>query len=158
MSSLSPVVSLLRSILPPDASSFDPPSLRPPPILRSIYLRLPPILQSTSLRPPPSRLLAEEQQIRALQQTVDRPPPSHQKQQGCTASDKRKGWKAEKNLRFLLQKVLKQSDIGRIVLPKKEAEMHLPELECRDGISIAMEDIETSRVWNMRYNSSIRFD
>ncbi|KAG6400952.1 hypothetical protein SASPL_137797 [Salvia splendens] len=52
------------------------------------------------------------------------------------------------------QKVLKQSDVGnlgRIVLPKKEAESHLPELETRDGISIAMEDIGTSRVWNMRY-------
>ncbi|CAN1142474.1 B3 domain-containing transcription factor ABI3 [Linum perenne] len=82
-------------------------------------------------------------------------PTLVQQQQG------NQGWKAEKNLRFLLQKVLKQSDIGslgRIVLPKKEAEMHLPELEARDGISIAMEDIETSRVWNMRYNSSIRFD
>lgn len=126
------------------------------------------------------------------------------------------GWKPEKNLRFLLQKVLKQSDVGslgRIVLPKvsvyvtslvinwlyllleqciyiilhqkkdqciyflhkqkiplvyiswcdyfiitmitkieqKEAETHLPELEARDGISITMEDIGTSRVWNMRY-------
>lgn len=32
-----------------------------------------------------------------------------------------KGWKTEKNLKFLLQKVLKQSDVGnlgRIVLPK----------------------------------------
>ncbi|XP_021907276.1 B3 domain-containing transcription factor ABI3 [Carica papaya] len=70
------------------------------------------------------------------------------------ASDRRQGWKPEKNLRFLLQKVLKQSDVGnlgRIVLPKKEAETHLPELEARDGISIAMEDIGTSRVWNMRY-------
>ncbi|KAF6144328.1 hypothetical protein GIB67_024555 [Kingdonia uniflora] len=60
----------------------------------------------------------------------------------------------EKNLKFLLQKVLKQSDVGnlgRIVLPKKEAETYLPELEARDGISIAMEDIGTSRVWNMRY-------
>lgn len=31
------------------------------------------------------------------------------------------GWKGEKNLKFLLQKVLKQSDVGslgRIVLPK----------------------------------------
>ncbi|XP_042976890.1 B3 domain-containing transcription factor ABI3-like isoform X3 [Carya illinoinensis] len=73
---------------------------------------------------------------------------------GRVASDKRQGWKPEKNLRFLLQKVLKQSDVGnlgRIVLPKKEAETHLPELEARDGISIAMEDIGTSRVWNMRY-------
>ncbi|XP_015165452.1 B3 domain-containing transcription factor ABI3-like [Solanum tuberosum] len=51
------------------------------------------------------------------------------------------------------QKVLKQSDVGnlgRIVLPKKEAESHLPKLESRDRISIAMEDIVTSRVWNMK--------
>ncbi|KAF8664961.1 hypothetical protein HU200_054281 [Digitaria exilis] len=70
------------------------------------------------------------------------------------ASDKRQGAKSDKNLRFLLQKVLKQSDVGslgRIVLPKKEAEIHLPELKTRDGISIPMEDIGTSRVWNMRY-------
>ncbi|KAL2336679.1 hypothetical protein Fmac_011125 [Flemingia macrophylla] len=75
--------------------------------------------------------------------------------QGRAASDRKQGWKPEKNLRFLLQKVLKQSDVGslgRIVLPKKEAETHLPELEARDGISITMEDIGTSRVWNMRYS------
>ncbi|KAL5794859.1 hypothetical protein ACOSP7_003453 [Xanthoceras sorbifolium] len=78
--------------------------------------------------------------------------PQNYQRQGT--SDRRQGWKPEKNLRFLLQKVLKQSDVGnlgRIVLPKKEAETHLPELEARDGISIAMEDIGTSRVWNMRY-------
>ncbi|CAN1131290.1 B3 domain-containing transcription factor ABI3 [Linum perenne] len=86
---------------------------------------------------------------------VDQPAmqnQNNQKQGG--AEDKQKVWKAEKNLKFLLQKVLKQSDVGslgRIVLPKKEAEMHLPELEARDGISITMEDIGTSRVWNMRY-------
>lgn len=34
---------------------------------------------------------------------------------------------------------------------QKEAETHLPELEARDGISLAMEDIGTSRVWNLRY-------
>ncbi|XP_028783516.1 B3 domain-containing transcription factor ABI3-like [Neltuma alba] len=75
-------------------------------------------------------------------------------QQNRVSSDKRQGWKPEKNLKFLLQKVLKQSDVGnlgRIVLPKREAETHLPELEERDGISIAMEDIGTCRVWNMRY-------
>ncbi|XP_048336181.2 B3 domain-containing transcription factor ABI3 isoform X3 [Ziziphus jujuba] len=79
-----------------------------------------------------------------------------QNYQGRLASEhRRQGWKPEKNLKFLLQKVLKQSDVGslgRIVLPKKEAETHLPELEARDGISIAMEDIGTSRVWNMRYS------
>ncbi|XP_078445753.1 B3 domain-containing transcription factor ABI3-like [Wolffia australiana] len=65
-----------------------------------------------------------------------------------------KEWKAEKNLRFLLQKVLKQSDVGslgRIVLPKKEAETHLPELQTRDGMTLVMEDIVTSQIWNMRY-------
>ncbi|EEF41288.1 Abscisic acid-insensitive protein, putative [Ricinus communis] len=91
--------------------------------------------------------------------TADRPAmQTAQNQRQQAASDKRQGWKPEKNLRFLLQKVLKQSDVGnlgRIVLPKKEAETHLPELEARDGISIAMEDIGTSRVWNMRY--SFRF-
>ncbi|CAL1361588.1 unnamed protein product [Linum trigynum] len=89
-------------------------------------------------------------------QNADRPAMQNQntQRQGGGASEKRQGWKPEKNLRFLLQKVLKQSDVGnlgRIVLPKKEAETHLPELEARDGISIAMEDIVTSRVWNMRY-------
>ncbi|XP_072965624.1 B3 domain-containing protein VP1 isoform X2 [Typha angustifolia] len=91
------------------------------------------------------------------------PPPAsvphhHQQQQSSqrnalTTLERRQGLKAEKNLRFLLQKVLKQSDVGslgRIVLPK-EAEIHLPELDARDGISIPMEDIGTSRVWNMRY-------
>ncbi|XP_078154039.1 regulatory protein viviparous-1-like isoform X3 [Carex rostrata] len=58
------------------------------------------------------------------------------------------------NLKFLLQKVLKRSDvgsIGRIVIPKKEAEIHLPVLESKDGITIPMEDIRTSQVWEIRY-------
>ncbi|GKU86138.1 hypothetical protein SLEP1_g702 [Rubroshorea leprosula] len=89
---------------------------------------------------------------------VDRTAMQGQNYHRQSASDKRQGWKSEKNLRFLLQKVLKQSDVGnlgRIVLPKKEAETHLPELEAKDGIPLAMEDIGTSRVWNMRY--SFRF-
>lgn len=71
---------------------------------------------------------------------------SDQRQNSCS--------KTERNLKFLMQKVLKQSDVGnlgRIVLPKKEAENHLPELETRDGVTIAMEDIGASRIWNMRY-------
>ncbi|CAN8258255.1 unnamed protein product [Cochlearia groenlandica] len=101
--------------------------------------------------PAPSQLPAMETQL----------PPSDgsgsgsaMPRQQVVVPDRRQGWKPEKNLRFLLQKVLKQSDVGnlgRIVLPKKEAETHLPELEARDGISLAMEDIGTSRVWNMRY-------
>ncbi|MCL7048920.1 hypothetical protein MKW94_012063 [Papaver nudicaule] len=79
--------------------------------------------------------------------------PNYHKQ--INMETRRDGCKpTEKNLKFLLQKVLEQSDVGnlgRIVLPKKEAETYLPELEARDGISIAMEDIGTSRIWNMRY-------
>ncbi|KAL0419679.1 UNVERIFIED_CONTAM: B3 domain-containing transcription factor ABI3 [Sesamum radiatum] len=60
----------------------------------------------------------------------DRPPVQQQNYQRQSSSDRRQqqGWKTEKNLKFLLQKVLKQSDVGnlgRIVLPKKEAESHL---------------------------------
>ncbi|XP_022849472.1 B3 domain-containing transcription factor ABI3-like [Olea europaea var. sylvestris] len=87
---------------------------------------------------------------------ADRPSLQQQNYERQASSNRmqQQSWKTEKNLKFLLQKVLKQSDVGnlgRIVLPKKEAENHLPELESRDGISIAMEDIGTSRVWNMRY-------
>ncbi|XP_049411117.1 B3 domain-containing transcription factor ABI3-like [Solanum stenotomum] len=85
---------------------------------------------------------------------MERTAVKSQKHQKHGSTDKRQACKTEKNLKFLLQKVLKQSDVGnlgRIVLPKKEAESHLPQLETRDGISIAMEDIGTSRVWNMKY-------
>ncbi|GAB4830198.1 B3 domain-containing transcription factor [Ancistrocladus abbreviatus] len=103
----------------------------------------------------PTPVAGQMQTSAGQTQNVDRPISqghSHQRQNG--GDSKKQGWKTEKNLRFLLQKVLKQSDVGnlgRIVLPKKEAETHLPELEARDGIPIAMEDIGTSRVWNMRY-------
>ncbi|XP_009609744.1 B3 domain-containing transcription factor ABI3 [Nicotiana tomentosiformis] len=86
--------------------------------------------------------------------STKRPALRSQNHQKHSSADKRQACKTEKNLKFLLQKVLKQSDVGnlgRIVLPKREAETHLPQLESRDGISIAMEDIGTSCVWNMKY-------
>ncbi|KFK39784.1 hypothetical protein AALP_AA3G287300 [Arabis alpina] len=107
---------------------------------------------NVSAVPPPvsAQLPAMETQL----PTMDRAGTASAMPRQQVVPDRRQGWKPEKNLRFLLQKVLKQSDVGnlgRIVLPKKEAETHLPELEARDGISLAMEDIGTSRVWNMRY-------
>ncbi|KAI3749606.1 hypothetical protein L2E82_20220 [Cichorium intybus] len=105
---------------------------------------------STNTAPPPS--------MEAPHRPPSRPQQAGDRQSKQTPPDKRQGLKTEKNLKFLLQKVLKQSDVGslgRIVLPKKEAESHLPDLDSRDGISIAMEDIGTSQVWTMRY--SLRF-
>jgi len=49
---------------------------------------------------------------------------------------------------MVLTFLLKIISFGRF---QKEAEVHLPELKTRDGIPIPMEDIGTSRVWNMRY-------
>ncbi|KAI4356459.1 hypothetical protein L6164_000481 [Bauhinia variegata] len=84
-----------------------------------------------------------------LQQAVDPMSMQRLNHQG------RQGWKPKRDVRFLMRKVLKESDVGnlrRIVLPKKEAESHLPELnESRNGVSITVEEIGTSRVWNMRY-------
>ncbi|XP_010939475.1 B3 domain-containing protein LFL1 [Elaeis guineensis] len=57
-------------------------------------------------------------------------------------------------LRFLLQKELSHSDassLGRIVLPKREAEAYLPVLTARDGIEINMDDLETFQVWTFKY-------
>ncbi|GLJ34687.1 hypothetical protein SUGI_0697670 [Cryptomeria japonica] len=59
-----------------------------------------------------------------------------------------------KNLKFLLQKELRNSDVGslgRIVLPKKEAEANLPTLTAREGIQICMEDMHLSKKWNFKY-------
>ncbi|XP_071741220.1 B3 domain-containing transcription factor ABI3-like [Rutidosis leptorrhynchoides] len=106
---------------------------------------------STATVPPPSVEVPQRLSSRPFQSSGD---PLNKE----NSTDKLHGLKTEKNLKFLLQKVLKQSDVGslgRIVLPKKEAESHLPDLDSRDGISIAMEDIGTSQVWNMRY--SLRF-
>ncbi|KAJ7541666.1 hypothetical protein O6H91_10G069900 [Diphasiastrum complanatum] len=61
---------------------------------------------------------------------------------------------SEQNLKLLLQKELKPSDVGnlgRIVLPKKEAEIHLPYLTAREGVAIPMEDMKTTQIWNFRY-------
>ncbi|KAD4584349.1 hypothetical protein E3N88_21950 [Mikania micrantha] len=99
----------------------------------------------TAISPPP---------MEAAVRSGGRPLQSGDRHSKQPSLDKRQELKTEKNLKFLLQKVLKQSDVGslgRIVLPKKEAESHLPDLDSRDGISIAMEDIGTSQVWNMRY-------
>ncbi|KAH9553770.1 hypothetical protein CY35_08G029800 [Sphagnum magellanicum] len=55
---------------------------------------------------------------------------------------------------FLLQKELRPSDVsnlGRIVLPKKEAETHLPWVAMREGLSIGMEDFDTGKMWTFRY-------
>ncbi|XP_043687459.1 B3 domain-containing transcription factor LEC2, partial [Telopea speciosissima] len=59
-----------------------------------------------------------------------------------------------KTLRFLFQKELKNSDVGslgRIVLPKKDAEAHLPILTVKEGIQIAVRDVSSTTVWCMRY-------
>ncbi|XP_076932219.1 B3 domain-containing transcription factor ABI3-like isoform X2 [Bidens hawaiensis] len=102
---------------------------------------------SAATFPPPPPMEVPNQSSSVPQQSGDR-------QSKQTSSDKLQGLKTEKNLKFLLQKVLKQSDVGslgRIVMPKKEAETHLPDLDSRDGITLPMEDIGTSQVWNMRY-------
>ncbi|KAL5985430.1 B3 domain-containing transcription factor [Asimina triloba] len=55
----------------------------------------------------------------------------------------------KKCLRFLLQKELRNSDVGslgRIVLPKTGAEAHLPVLTSREGILISMDDMDTLQI------------
>ncbi|KAK9267117.1 hypothetical protein L1049_009536 [Liquidambar formosana] len=59
-----------------------------------------------------------------------------------------------KKLRVLLRKELKNSDVrnlGRIVLPKKEAEANLPSLSDKEGIPIVIMDVYSNQAWGMRY-------
>ncbi|XP_077247174.1 uncharacterized protein LOC143886883 isoform X2 [Tasmannia lanceolata] len=58
------------------------------------------------------------------------------------------------SLVYLLRKELKKSDVGplgRIVLPKREAEAYLPILTARDGIHMKMLDMDSYDVWHFKY-------
>ncbi|XP_026390253.1 B3 domain-containing transcription factor ABI3 isoform X2 [Papaver somniferum] len=62
--------------------------------------------------------------------------------------------KRKMRLKFILQKELKNSDVnslGRIVLPKKDSEAHLPSLTVKEGIQIAVREVLSPKVWFMRY-------
>ncbi|XP_044972680.1 B3 domain-containing protein LFL1-like isoform X3 [Hordeum vulgare subsp. vulgare] len=57
-------------------------------------------------------------------------------------------------LRVILQKELRNSDIsqlGRIVLPKKESEAYLPTLASKDGRSLRMHDLLNAQEWTFKY-------
>ncbi|XP_022978701.1 B3 domain-containing transcription factor LEC2 isoform X2 [Cucurbita maxima] len=59
-----------------------------------------------------------------------------------------------KILRMLLKKDLKNSDVGslgRIVLPKREAEENLPLLTDKEGIQIVMREVHSNKKWAMKY-------
>ncbi|KAF8096561.1 hypothetical protein N665_0306s0018 [Sinapis alba] len=57
-------------------------------------------------------------------------------------------------LRVLLVKHLKNSDVGslgRIVLPKREAERNLPELSTKEGMIVEMRDADSMQNWSFKY-------
>ncbi|CAF1928534.1 hypothetical protein HID58_066115 [Brassica napus] len=59
-----------------------------------------------------------------------------------------------KKLRVLLVKHLKNSDVGslgRIVLPKREAEGNLPELSTKEGMIVEMRDADSMQNWSFKY-------
>ncbi|KAL4201324.1 hypothetical protein AMTRI_Chr02g258140 [Amborella trichopoda] len=59
-----------------------------------------------------------------------------------------------KRLKFVLQKELRNSDVsslGRIVLPKRDAEAHLPYLTVKEGIQFKVTDLVSANEWHMRY-------
>ncbi|KAF8391327.1 hypothetical protein HHK36_023631 [Tetracentron sinense] len=59
-----------------------------------------------------------------------------------------------KKLKLVLQKELKNSDVsslGRVVLPKRDAEAKLPRLTIKEGIQLAVREVGSTKVWYMRY-------
>jgi len=57
-------------------------------------------------------------------------------------------------LRFLLRKCLTVSDVGelgRVILPKKDAEGYLPHVEVKEGVLIPMVDHNRLKQWIFRY-------
>ncbi|KAI3982832.1 hypothetical protein MKX01_010315 [Papaver californicum] len=61
---------------------------------------------------------------------------------------------ARKGFVLLVQKELRNTDVGnlgRIVIPKKDAEANLPPLEAKDGIILQMEDMNYSAEWKFKF-------
>ncbi|XP_031391263.1 B3 domain-containing transcription factor LEC2 [Punica granatum] len=59
-----------------------------------------------------------------------------------------------KRLRLILKKELKNSDVGslgRIVIPKRDAEENLPSLNAKEGIQVVIKDINSHQEWSLRY-------
>jgi bifunctional DNA-binding transcriptional regulator/antitoxin component of YhaV-PrlF toxin-antitoxin module len=59
-----------------------------------------------------------------------------------------------RDLMLVLRKQLSPSGVsslGRIVLPKKEAETHLPQLDASEGVLLTMTDYDTAQNWTFRY-------
>ncbi|XP_042012002.1 B3 domain-containing transcription factor FUS3-like [Salvia splendens] len=57
-------------------------------------------------------------------------------------------------LAYLFKKQLRNSDVGvlrRMILPKREAEIHLPILESKEGIPISMLDMDGIHEWWFKY-------
>ncbi|KAL2623787.1 hypothetical protein R1flu_008032 [Riccia fluitans] len=72
----------------------------------------------------------------------------------CEGQSKVRDRRDMDKVQFMLQKMLKPSDVGnlgRIVLPKKDAESHLPWLGAREGIAFPCEDYDTGDKLNLRY-------
>jgi hypothetical protein len=61
---------------------------------------------------------------------------------------------SSRDLILILQKQLSPSGVsslGRIVLPKKEAETHLPQLFASEGVLLTMADYDSALSWTFRY-------
>ncbi|CAM6097745.1 unnamed protein product [Calypogeia fissa] len=81
----------------------------------------------------------------------------HDREQPEVLLDDREGRRVhpqESRRRMLIQKQLTTTDVGslgRIILPKKEAETHLPHLPDKEGIEMYMYDYEADRTWTVKY-------
>ncbi|KAK1297296.1 B3 domain-containing protein LFL1 [Acorus calamus] len=60
----------------------------------------------------------------------------------------------DRRVRLVVKKELRKSDVsplGRIVLPKREAEANLPYLSAKEGIQLWVREMNSSNLWKMRY-------
>lgn len=93
---------------------------------------------------PPKIVHAGAGSVQPQESTSHAVSSSGQMAQGVTSRD----------LMLVLQKQLSPSGVsslGRIVLPKKEAETHLPHLVASEGVLLTMTDYDTAQSWTFRY-------
>lgn len=97
-------------------------------------------------------VLSFRQSSSAVASQQQQPPMMHQAPSVVAPPAPTRSWADP--LTFLLKKELTTTDVGdlgRIILPKRDAECQLPRLENKEGKLLCMEDYNSNKKWTLRY-------
>ncbi|KAJ4834280.1 hypothetical protein Tsubulata_028319 [Turnera subulata] len=97
---------------------------------------------------------ANRNQVVARRRPAAAPNPQPRQQLADNGDPFRFFPSVNKRLRFVVKKILRNSDVGslgRIVLPKRDSEENLPVLWDKEGIQLMIRDLNTNQSWDLKF-------